>query len=994
MHNVKYFLLLLWLQCAVQSTSGQAGQRFISYSIKDGLSQNSVHAMLKDRDGLMWIGTQDGLNSFNGKNFTIYRHSDTDSTTISDQFVTAIGEDAAGFLWIGTRNGLNRLNKKTGTFTRHYTSEEDKHIFQADYTTFSLLPDNKVLIARTQGVYELDVMQNKIKEVFSSKVFPWSMCFFGTGYQMFFTSESENALHYTPDVRQQSVKKLMQLPFQKKEIMGGTCYKDSILAIFSFHKVVFIDVNKNVVIKTLQLDASVQSVYIHNGNEATIATSDGMLIASLHGKEKWLKANGTNGLPLGTLLCSYRDAGNNFWVGSAANGFAVSNAAFANFEIVPTSRQKDLVTSVAKSRVNNKVYVGARSGLYELGKLQNQPEIPVLKSLVPNLNITAITVDAKGQIWAAVQNNGIHIYDGMGRIVKKINLNYNGSNVAVLHLNTDGAGRLLASTVHGFYTFQNENADAVLHDAASPAAISSTYIMNSFEDAKQHIWVSGNSGLFELTPDLKLKTAFKSTLDDASFLKRTIVCAVKTDLDGNYWIATIRDGIYKYRDGKVRHYNTLSGLSSDVIYNLCCDNLNRIWATTSAGLNVLDKTKDCFVSLSSEDGVPATGFTFSAIAKNIDDILMGTSDGLLICHPSQTNLKNATLQGFVNALQINGTKVSYNSNGIKLMPDNKTLFFDLAIRPAFYTGEVIYQYRLLGQQNEWTTLPAGANSLTYSAFPYKKLSLQVRAAGNVNALATAPVSSLQIISVAPFVKTTWFYVMIGLAGMLLAGTTIYALNKRKYKRQLRLLEIEQQLQVERTRIGRDLHDNIGAYTSALISGIQHIKPQTQLQQTQVNDLKEYGTSMMSFLRETIWMLNTETLTVTAFADRIKNYAMRISRSFPTIELNFSGKISVDKTLQPTVMLNLFRIVQEAFQNACKHANATIITISIWSDKKLQISISDNGKGLQGAAAADSYGILNMKERAAEINYDLQIASAENGTTITLAENTPNAALRS
>ncbi len=161
----KLLFILLFLSICNHNAYAQAPARFLHYSVKDGLSQNSVHAIYRDRRGLVWIGTQDGLNSFNGKNFTVYRHDDNDTTTISDQFVISINEDSKGFLWIGTRNGLNRLNRHTGKFNRYYTSEEEKHVFQASYSAYFLQNDGKAIVTKSKFVIIIDPETGMLKKI-------------------------------------------------------------------------------------------------------------------------------------------------------------------------------------------------------------------------------------------------------------------------------------------------------------------------------------------------------------------------------------------------------------------------------------------------------------------------------------------------------------------------------------------------------------------------------------------------------------------------------------------------------------------------------------------------------------------------------------------------------------------------------------------------------------------------------------------------------------
>ncbi len=99
--------------------------RFDHLSIDDGLSNNEVMCFLQDRRGFMWIGTQDGLNKYDGYKFTVYKHDPLDSTSISDNYIRSIVETNDGFLWIGTENGgLNKFDPTTKTFT-HFRHEPD-----------------------------------------------------------------------------------------------------------------------------------------------------------------------------------------------------------------------------------------------------------------------------------------------------------------------------------------------------------------------------------------------------------------------------------------------------------------------------------------------------------------------------------------------------------------------------------------------------------------------------------------------------------------------------------------------------------------------------------------------------------------------------------------------------------------------------------------------------------------------------------------------------
>ncbi len=975
-------------------THAQFASRFLIYGVKDGLSQNSVHAIHRDKDGLIWIGTQDGLNSFDGKRFTVYRYNEDDSTSISDQFVLRIQEDKKGNLWIGTRNGLNHFNKRTGKFKRIYLYENEKHIFQADYSDFFVQPDGNLAVKK-EHVFIINANTLKpVKQVPPSlKKSNW---FITPGYKAWITDE-DNRFFYSADIRQNKFTDFGLSPFSRKENCLNYIaipYND-LLFIYDRLKaseIIVFDTRTHKVRKKIPVPFNFSHLNVISEEEILASTSKGIFRAGLSGRSEMFLSGPASGniLPAGTILSTFKDGAGNLWVGTSGNGLAVSNSSFNNFLQISLPAQNEVISCLAKSGTT--LYAGTRSGLY---KIENFTGTVTYKftPLIAGKGITAITADNEQNIWAAIQGEGISIYNETGTKIRTVLLHDDPAGITVLHMKTDSKGRILISTTAGFFIVPPGNATVIPFSAEGNLhSISGDYVMNAFEDKEGNIWISNNSGIDVYTGFLEKKFSFVSDDDKSSFIKRTIVTAAAQDNTGAIWIGTIRGGIYKYQHGKYTHYTTSAGLASDVVYNVLCDYRGRIWAATSAGLNIFNEKKNSFTALSTADGVPAAAFIFGAALTDDRNILYGTSEGLLICNAERVALHDGNFNAFVSDVKVNGQSIQLNDYMFTIMPDGKLISFDFSSSPAFFSGNIIYQYRLLGQQNEWINLPAGVHAVSYTGLPYKDLAMQVRAAGSVNNLASAPVFSVVIQSRAPFWKTTAFIIIAAMLFIISAILLAMAVNKRKYNKELRALQVEKGLQGERVRIGRDLHDNIGAYTSALIAGLNRIQPGNESQHRHVADLKEYGANIMGFLRETIWMLNTETLTITAFADRFKNYAMRISKNYTEIDFRFIEEIEDNKVLPPALMLNIFRILQEALQNACKHSGATVITTTVRNKEKLYFEVSDNGKGFWDMSGAENYGLSNMKQRAAESGYLLNIESSKAGTNVSIIENTANAAL--
>ena len=987
----KLYSILLFIFIFIQHLPAQLPSRFLLYGVKDGLSQNSVHAIFRDRDGLVWIGTQDGLNSFDGKTFTVYRHNDEDSTSISDQFILNIGEDKAGNVWIGTRNGLNCFNKHTQKFRRFYVDPAERHIFQSGYPDFYVQEDNNIVVLRN-GVHLINPATGKITSVSAPTI---KQCnWFITHTYSVWAIDEDNILYNSPDIRKKNLSRRGVSPFCQKadyHRCRAVASGDSLLFVYNEDNRDQLEVFRAKdlsTVKKLSLPPHFLHLNISDPDHIIATYRDGIYFTGVSGYHDFIRSGAMpgSGLPPGAVLATYTDCEGALWAGTSGNGLAVSNSSFNNYDLLKPPVPGDVITAVAKS--DQRIYIGTRSGLYFTNQNSSPASfIPVLKGK----NITALCADPQKRIWAGVQGEGIMVFDKNGNTLQKIKPGFSPGAV-IMNIENSNGDSMLISTTAGFFSAPSLSAPLIgFSESDSLHRLRGNYVMSSFRDTDGNIWIANNNGLDVFSKNFHKKIFFSSSDDKSSFIKRTIVTSVTQDNSGAIWIGTIRNGIYKYDRGNFSHYTVSSGLASDVVFNVVFDGRDRLWAATSAGLNIFNRAKDAFVTLTPSDGVPTAAYIFGAVRRDKDDLYFGTSEGLLICHTNKINLREPNFSAFVSDVKVNGQSINVEHGNFTIMPDDKLISFELSVSPAFFSGNIIYQYRMQGQQDDWTTLPQGIHSVSYTGLRYKKLYMQVRAAGSVNNLNSAPVNTVSIESRAPFWKTGAFTAIIIL---LLAALLIFAVaeyHRKNFKKQLQQLQLEKGLQGERVRIGRDLHDNIGAYTSALISGLDHIRPINAAQEKQVADLKEYGSSIMGFLRETIWMLNAQTLTVTAFADRFKNYILRISNNYPAIDFRFEDAITREKTLSPSVMLNLFRILQEALQNACKHSGASVIGFSVKSDGLLCFEIKDNGSGFDGEFKPDHYGLHNMKQRAAEAGFLFSIET-ETGTIVRLMENTANAAL--
>lgn len=214
-------------------------------------------------------------------------------------------------------------------------------------------------------------------------------------------------------------------------------------------------------------------------------------------------------------------------------------------------------------------------------------------------------------------------------------------------------------------------------------------------------------------------------------------------------------------------------------------------------------------------------------------------------------------------------------------------------------------------------------------------------------------------------------------------------KENELKVALTKIETQNKLQEQRLRISRDLHDNIGSHLTFIISTIDNLtfRLKDEIISKKLKGLSQFTTQTIYELRDTIWAMNKDDISFEDLQVRISNFINQAKKTSDKREVNFSfGKeVNKNRGFSSINGMNMYRIIQEAVNNAIKHANASNIWVSINEDKSgLQIQIRDDGKGFNLEKATNSNGLLNIKKRAKLLSGSASIISEiEKGTTISI-----------
>lgn len=969
-------LLLLW----ASSTFSQESLKY--FTVKQGLTQNSVTAILRSKDGMLWVGTQDGLNRFDGYSFVHFRHDPDDSLSLSDQYVTAIHEDIQGNIWVGTRHGLNLLNKRNNNFLRIYPDEKSRNKVQSQTQHIANKSGDALMAAIATNLYEILDPKGKVIQINRGNIDQDNIAFLNDAIWHLWDRTHICNIHNCGVADHQTISKR-----SAGQLLSDMLFTDhhsklwyvslqetkSLVSVYDTRK-------KEWETKTYSIPSRINHIAFGQNNKPWLATQDGIYHLGSSGDFIPYKA-GIQQIS-GKTLFLYPDQEGLIWIGFADKGLALHNPSANVFRLESSdANNKTIFTSLILS--DGSVLIGGTFGAAIKKKNSNN------WNMVCREKVSASTVDGRGNIWLGTPGKGIMVINKNKLEIQRFSKEKKQiPGNEVFHLQYDlRTKRVFASTKSGLSFFDEQTQQwAILNNAEDIDAslpLSGTYVLHTLTDRNGNLWVSTNGGVDVLDPALKLVKQFPSDTD-TSIIKRTIITSVAEDPQGLKWISTLSNGLYRYDGKNFRHFGIKEGLGSNISYGSASDAKGRIWIATSAGINMLDTKSNRITSFGEDDGVAISDYTISSIRPTPDGLIhIGSTDGLIIIDPSKYKEGNRRLRVYLDQVMVNYEKVALDSF-YQLSPSTKVVSFDFSAPSFINADKVVYQYRLKGFEDKWVAIPADNRRATFTNLPYRNLVLELRAAQHLSIIADAPITSIPIEVMPPFWRKPIFLIPFLLLIISSIVLIIRSYLRKKIEKGKRKAEIEQTIYKERERISRDLHDRLGAYAAAIKNNVVRMERSETVVADQLQQLKENAEEMVMALRETIWALQLPGVSMTSLSDRFKSLVNRIAPNYPDINIIFREEIIEDKELSPNEGIQLMRIMQESLTNALKHANAKEIMIRIASDKGIRVHIKDSGQGFDPDIKSDGQGLQNMRQRATEAGFSFEIQSGVSGTEISIS----------
>lgn len=463
---------------------------------------------------------------------------------------------------------------------------------------------------------------------------------------------------------------------------------------------------------------------------------------------------------------------------------------------------------------------------------------------------------------------------------------------------------------------------------------------------------------------------------------------ITVDNDGILWVGTQYHGLmgFEYKNNQLTkkyHFQTQNGLTDNFITSLACDKNDNILIGTQTGLDRLLKSKDNIYRI---ENVTKGNNIFSYIsnlwADANNNAFAFTNAGLVYKVESvKTTAVAYQPQLLIEEIKVNGKVISDYNTPLQLQHLQRNITFSLAA-PAFLDEkQVKFSYLLSGSgTKEWsdTSVVSDINLLNLSPGKY---TLQAKAFFLSTAYASSQIE-FSFVILPPWWQTWWFRLLIGLFTITLVVILIRTYYRRKLERQKNLLEKQQIVEKERTRIAADIHDDLGAGLSTIRFLSEKVKRNSfsDVTKTDAEKIVTNSNELVQKMNELIWAMNEKNDTLEDLLFYTRSYAAEYAEE-NNLRFNMDLPESIAEIIiSGEVRRNVFLTVKEALHNIVKHAQAKSVSIIVSINKSLLIILKDDGIGIAENVKGDGNGLRNMQKRILSVGGNLEIVN-KNGVEV-------------
>ena len=970
---MKFNYLLFLLAVLLTSEYSKAQQYYFRhYQVENGLSHNTVFCVLQDHRGFIWMGTKDGLNRYDGHVWKVFRHSETDPSSIASNFVYTLREDNKGQMWVGTSKGYQKYNASTVSF------ESD---------TAAIPPTASRLTADTKGIlwyiserklYRYDHINDSTRnytppiDLNSVDVFHitksnilWICLYNG---DLFRFDPATGALKkydvykHSPRVGTRDINVLYAA--HDGRILIGTSAQG--LKILNEQTDSYEDV---VTSNPSNVSLYVRDIIYNTGNEYWIASESGIYIYNLLTKKiinLHKEYNNPYSITDNAVYCLRRDQEGGIWAGTYFGGVNYYPKQYTYFQkYFPDNSNNTIggnaVREICEDKYGN-LWVGSEDNGVSKIELATGRITHLKPGKISHTNVHGLQA-IDNELWIGTWDKGIDVIDiPSGRLINHFESGPNTfSNNFIVAFFKTSTGDILVGTGRELVKY-NRAANNFTNVDEVPISNKRSIV----EDKEGTIWIAtADRGLFYYNPRTGVKGNYQYDDKDSTSLAGNSVNSVMVDADQNIWASTEGQGVCKLNPDKktFSRYTTRNGLPSDYIFKVLQDNSGNMWITTSRGLVCMNPdTKEVKV-FTSINGLLNDQFNYNSGYKDKNGkMYIGSVKGMISFNPDtfikDTFVAPVYITGFNvknKAITLEDKKAIMLAKRVILPHDEASFSIDFAALSFTAPETISYAYKMEGLDKEWTHLET--NRVVYfTDLKPGRYSFKVTTTDNNDKLGEHP-AILEIEIQPPFWATSWAYLLYAL---LLVSGCYYFINRYhvrqtlKHKRKLEELQHKKEKELYQAKV--DFLTNVAHEINTpltLIKGpleqvienpeeIAANRNHLQVMERNTNRLVQLTNQLLDFRQteSTGFSLYFSKLNITEILeDTYENFKI------PAAQKKLQYQLTIPD--QPVFAFadeeGLNKIFSNLFSNAVKYADK-LIRIQLWDNENGMITLEVTNDG--------------------------------------------------
>ena len=776
-------LLLFGVLCLVQMLAtfsyANSGRLYTS----NDLSSSLIRCIIQDKYGFIWVGTNYGLNRFDGYNFSTYLCNPADITTIQDNEIVKLYPYSKEFLFVATNRGLYKYSYLTNSFQHIVLEKKDEKI-----RVSSLIEDGKhnLLIGTAgYGAYRLDMTTGKVtrlsrKSANSVDDF-FSMLFFDAEGYLWQANHTKVLRKYKYDGK--SIK--LVSVYEPKDLFG-------IRKLYAADKKGFFVAHTGGIMRydyashrfsRYDFDFSahqgagyISAATLDKYGNLWLGTSGDGTFKIPHGSGKAYRVELNNqsfifdNAHISDLLI---DRDGNQWYGCYMKGLFLSNNdrnVFHSVTLDDLGAGMETISSVVGVADGVMLFVVKNHGLYLLDEKTGNTRM-----LQCPAGLVKVYSDIRKKVYVYA-SGGIYEYDWKHQTYQLL---LPASGLSLDGMLVDAAGNIyFTSPGNGLYVWNRKSGKMtqyLMDDKRPHKTICNNWISEIRLDSRGWLWCATTNGV----SCMDTKTGYFDVILSRPLLEGKTCYSTLELSDGKIAIAT-EMGLYLYDRKKQQtipwpHSESISGLR---IYSLKKDARGNLWMSTAQGIWCYDSKAKSFFSFEKGNGLLTKEYLAGVVGSTSDGVICyGNSEGLTYFRPSQVKDYNEKMSAiYLSEVLLDGKMAPFIGDNLSVPSDFKSIVLNFSLLDYQSVGNIVFQYRING--GKWISNAAGDNSFNFTGLSYGHYRIEVRTYCNGKYSIYNKVIKLNVL--APWYLTVWakLIYLILVLGFMAAVIFIY-LHKKK-----------------------------------------------------------------------------------------------------------------------------------------------------------------------------------------------------------------------